>query len=170
MAKDWQRKLQSELKKEAFKEFEGWDSDHFISHIIGLREEIESLKEQLEQKEPGDSQSTQKQLSESNYKQSWTFATKIHFFLALHQKPLTSEDLHGYLMRIDEHYKDYENPRNNLSVTLGRVIKSGRIKRIKLPGIKHLYFALPEWIDPVGNLKQQYATTIDLFNNFFQKL
>lgn len=157
MAKDWERKLKRELKNEVLKEFEGWSNGELVSHIIDLREEITRLEGQLNVKQSGISGNGQKEpLTESKFKQDWSYSTKIHFLLQLNQKPLTSEDLHGLLSKLDTHYKDYDSPRNNLSVALGRASKSGRIKKIKEPGIKLKYFALPEWMDKEGSLKEEF--------------
>lgn len=157
MAKDWERKLKCELKNEVLKEFEGWSNGDLISHIIDLREEISGLEDQLNDKQSSTGEKGRKEpLTESKYKQDWSYPTKIHFLLELHQKPLTSEDLHGFLSKLDTHYKDYDSPKNNLSVALGRASKSGRIKKIKEPGIKLKYYALPEWVDKEGKFLTPY--------------
>jgi hypothetical protein len=159
MAKDWERKLKLELKNDVLKEFEGWSNGDLISHIIDLREEITGLDAQLNTNQTGAGEKGRKEpLTESKYKQTWSYPTKIHFLLELHQKPLTSEDLHGFLSKIDNHYKDYDSPRNNLSVALGRASKSGRIKKIKEPGIMLKYYALPEWMDKEGHLKPAFQS------------
>jgi hypothetical protein len=164
MAKDWERKLKRELKNEVLKEFEGWSNGEFVSLIIDLREEITRLETQLTSKQSvAGGKSNKEPLTESKFKQDWSYPTKIHFLLELHQKPLTSEDLHGFLSKIDTHYKDYDSPRNNLSVALGRASKSGRIKKIKEPGIKLKYFALPEWIDSQGKLLETFQSQINYF-------
>lgn len=159
MAKDWERKLKRELKNDVLKELEGWSNGDLISHIIDLREEITGLEGQANSNRSSAGEKSQKQpLTESKYKQDWSYPTKIHFLLELHQKPLTSEDLHGFLSKIDNHYKDYDSPRNNLSVALGRASKTGRIKKIKEPGIKLKYYALPEWMDKEGYLKTEFQS------------
>lgn len=164
MAKDWERKLKRELKNEVLKEFEGWSNGELVSHIIDLREEITGLESRLTAKESPEAGNGQKpRLTESKFKQDWSYPTKIHFLLELNQKPLTSEDLHGLLSKLDNHYKDYDSPRNNLSVSLGRATKSGRIKKIKQPGIKLKYYALPDWMDQNGKLLQKFAEQIITF-------
>lgn len=166
MAKDWERKLKRELKNDVLKEFEGWSNGDLISHIIDLREEIAGLEGQLDDKRFGAGEKGQKEsLTENKYKQDWSYPTKIHFLLELHQKPLTSEDLHGLLSKIDIHYKDYDSPRNNLSVALGRASKSGRIKKIKEPGIKLKYYALPDWVGQDGAINSHYKDKIKPFSD-----
>jgi len=93
----------------------------------------------------------------------WSYPTKIHFLLALHQRPLTSKELDECLSKLDSHYKDYNTPQYNLSVHLGRAVKSGRIKKIKQPGIKMLYFVLPEWVDKKGLLDINHRNHIRVF-------
>lgn len=157
MAKYWERKLKRELQNEALKEFENWTPAEFSSYIMELREQIEVLKSTTSsdpEKRPEKAQ--KRSLNESMFKQVWSYPTKIHFLLELRQRPLTSEELDADLLRLDTHYKDYNSPQKNLSVHLNRATKSGRVKRIKMPGIRALYFALPEWVDKEGELKEHY--------------
>jgi len=164
MSSDWQRKLKRELKNETLKEFEGWSHNELVSAIVELREQKADLEEQLLTKKATGAENVQKpDLNEGMFKVDWSYPTKIHFLLALHQRPLTSKDLDGYLSKLDSHYKDYNTPQYNLSVHLGRAVKSGRIKKIKEPGIKMLYFALPEWVDKDANLKEEFKSTINQF-------
>lgn len=164
MAKDWERKLKRELQNEVLKEFENWTPAEFSFYITQLREQIEVLKDQHAIAPEKSAKTAQKPaLIESVFKQEWSYPTKIHFLLELHQRPLTSEELATDLLRLDSHFKDYNSPQKNLSVHLNRATKSGRIKRIKLPGIRELYFALPEWVDESGNLKNYLKSFIDVF-------
>ena len=157
MANDWERKLKRELKNETLKEFETWTPSEFAFYISQLREQITVLKEQLGAGSGNVAGSDQKQpLDEGMFRQDWSYPTKIHFLLELCQRPLTSEDLDKDLRRLDTHYKDYNSPQKNLSVHLNRSITSGRIKRIKQPGIKILHYALPEWVNNEGLLKSEY--------------
>lgn len=154
MAKDWERNLQRELKNAAFKEFDGWTTQDFIKHILELREQVSELEAQLSS---GEKNSAQKDpLSENMYDLDWSFPTKIHFLLALHQRPLTSEDLDSFLSKLDSQYRDYQHPRNNLTTSISRAVKSGRIKKIKEPGFKLKYYALPKWVDKEGQLLTPY--------------
>lgn len=164
MSSDWQRKLKRELKNETLKEFEGWSHNELVSAIMELREQKTDLEEQLLTKNAAGAEKGQKpDLNEGMFKEDWSYPTKIHFLLALHQKPLTSKDLDGYLSKLDSHYKDYNTPQYNLSVHLGRAVKSGRIKKIKEPGIKMLYFALPEWLTKDGELQEIFKSEVNPF-------
>lgn len=157
MTKDAPSKLKNELKTQALKELVGWSNGDLIAYIVDLRQEI------LDLKSVNDVSELKESLSENKYKQAWSYPTKIHFLLELHQKPLTSEDLDELLLKIDDQYKKYDSPRNNLSVALGRASKSGRIKKIKRPGIKLKYFVLPEWMSEKDELKQEFLKHLKLF-------
>lgn len=162
MAKEWERKLKRELQNEVLKEFENWTPAEFSTYILELREQIDALKRRRASPDPekGPEITQKPPLSESIFRQEWSYPTKIHFLLELRQRPLTSEELNADLLRLDTHYGDYNSPQKNLSVHLNRAIKSGRIKRIKLPGIRALYFGLPEWVDNAGNLKSNYKNLV----------
>jgi len=167
MSSDWQRKLKRELKNETLKEFEGWSHTELVSAIMELRAQNANLEEQLLTKKTTGAENGQKpDLNEGMFKEEWSYPTKIHFLLALHQRPLTSKDFDGYLSKLDAHYKDYNTPQYNLSVHLGRAVKSGRIKKIKQPGIKMLYFVLPEWVDLNGTLQEEFKNKIRSFVTF----
>lgn len=161
MAKNWERNLHRELKKAAFKEFEGWTTNDFISHILELREEITTLEGEGNKEQSG---SLQKEpLTESKFNPQWSYPTKIHFLLELHQKPLTSTDLDQMLLKLDSHYRLYKIPKNNLTTSISRAVKSGRIKKIKEPGIKLKYYALPDWLDKGGTLLSKFSEQINTF-------
>lgn len=164
MGSDWQRKLNRELKKETLKEFEGWSHNDLVEAIMQLRGENTDLEEQLTTyNNSGAKKDPNSELNETMFQQEWSYVTKIHFLLALHQKPLTSRDIGVYLSKLDSHYKDYTTPQYNLYVHLSRAAKSGRIKKIKLLGIKMIYFALPEWVDKEGTLLEFYNEQIKPF-------
>ena len=164
MTKNWERNLQRELKNAALKEFDGWTTQHFINHILELREHILDFEQQLASKdEKASVKDSKPPLTESMYNVDWSFPTKIHFLLALHLRPLTSEDLDGYLLKLDSQYKDYKHPKNNLTTSISRAVKSGRIKKIKEPGLKLKYYVLPYWFEEHGKLKHEYQKELNPF-------
>ena len=164
MTKNWERNLQRELKNAALKEFEGWSTQDFISYILELRGQLADSAKQMPSGSESSSPNDQKaQLTEKMYDVDWSFPTKIHFLLALHLRPLTSEDLDGILLKLDSQYRDYKHPKNNLTTSISRAVKSGRIKKIKEPGIKLKYYALPNWLDKEGELVQPYKDQIKQF-------
>lgn len=169
MGSDWQRKLNRELKNETLKEFEGWSHNQLVETIMQLRRENSDLEEKLISKNASGAEKAQNsELNESMFRQEWSYVTKIHFLLALHQQPLTSRDIDGHLSKLDSHYKDYTTPQYNLYVHLSRAAKSGRIKKIKLPGIKMIYFALPEWVDSENKLKELFLKELNPFKYLSQ--
>lgn len=163
MSKDWRFRYQHEKKKEARKEFEGWNEDNFIDHILELRSAVAEMDQVMEELRKSEKRAAKNEIAEVNYKQDWSYPTKIAFFLHQHQKPLTSEDLHKLLLKLDHIYKGYISPRNNLTVSLNRAVKSGRVKKIKVPGIRTLYYVLPEWVDKEGGVKAEFNS---VFNQF----
>lgn len=167
MAKNWRFKYKSAKKMEAQREFEDWSSENFIDHILELRSTIGEMELVIEELRTGndstDGSVQKREMTEDHFKQVWSYPTKIAFFLHLLQKPLTSEDLHNLLLKSDRDYRDYNSPRNNLTVSLNRAVKSGRIKKIKVPGIRTLYYVLPEWTDKEGKVKDEF---ISVFNQF----
>lgn len=82
------------------------------------------------------------------------------FLLTLENKPLTSREIHDHLLKLDKQYQFYNDPKGTLSVYLRAVVKSGRIKSVKLPGIKEKLFAMPEWVDREGNLLHVFIKQI----------
>ncbi|MCC6837237.1 MAG: hypothetical protein IT234_01750 [Bacteroidia bacterium] len=161
--KDWQNRYKKEKGKQVYLEFEDWSREDLIDYILQLRAGLDEMSEIAKNSGLGSASGSEKELSDTDYKQKWSYPTKIAFLLTLNKKPLTSEELHNLLLKLDNHYKDYNAPRNNLTVTLNRTLKSGRIKKIKVPGIRSLYYALPEWLDKEGNLKPTFAPALNPF-------
>lgn len=157
--KNWERRYQREKGLQIYREFEDSTREDLIDYILRLRAELAEIS-QTANNEPN---SSEKQLSERDYKQKWSYPTKITFLLTISKKPLNSEELEKLLLQYDTHFKDYDKPRNNLTVTLNRAVKSRRIEKFKVPGIRTLYYALPEWIDKEGKLKPAFAVQIDFF-------
>jgi hypothetical protein len=164
MAKDWQFRYKNAKKKELVQEFASWGNDDLINHIMELRSVIDEMQKEINAgNDQAGKEGENKALSEADYKQGWSYPTKIAFMLTILHKPLTSEEVHKLLLKLDTHYKDYKVPRNNLTVTLNRTIKSGRVKKIKVPGIRSLYYALPEWLDKDGNLAPRFGSVVNPF-------
>lgn len=163
----WRFQYKNLKVQEAMLEFESWTNKDFVKHILDLRKEIIELEAQ---KVIGKDNSTSspetpkaESLSEKDFDLQWSYPTKVAFLLTITNKPLPSEELHRMLIKIDKHYSAYADPKATLSVYLTMAVKRGRIKRIKLPGIKNLYFALPEWMDKEGNLFANYDSHIKKF-------
>jgi hypothetical protein len=166
-SKGW--KFRHKLAKEQLdvSEFDGWKDSEYIKHILELRREISELEQVLEKstekKKAGSESASERKLSEKDFKQEWSYPTKIAFLITLQNRPVVSAELDSLLRKLDEHYANWKNPKLTLATTLTRCIKTGRIKKIKLPGVRELLFVLPEWVDANGNLLPFYKNQIRVF-------
>jgi hypothetical protein len=165
----WRFQYKSLKVQEALQEFEGWTDKEFVKHILELRKEIIELEAEKEaaliKPTPGAEEEKPEGLSEKNFNLQWSYPTKVAFLLTITNKPLMSEEIHKMLVKMDRHYSAYGDPKGTLSVYLTMAVKRGRIKKIKLPGIKTLYFALPEWIDEIGGLNSEYRYHTNYFKS-----
>ncbi len=152
MAKDYKYRARRAQKEASLMEFEGMHRDQLLDMILKLREENEELHERIESEVAQASK-----YDTQDFRQEWSLPTKVTFLLHLENKPLTSEDLHNKLLDLDSHYKDYDSPKMNLTTTLKRVTANGRVAKIKLPGVRELIYALPEWVDKEGKLTVDYS-------------
>lgn len=166
---NWKRRYRVFKQQEDRQEFEGWTEDDFIKHIFELRQEIGELEDdmtELVSQSKQDNPAVEKEnktLKTEDFKPDWPYSTKFVFLLLLENKPLTSREIHDHLLKLDKQYQFYNDPKGTLSVYLRAVAKSGRIKSIKLPGIKEKLFAMPEWVDSANNLKPIYQKNINQF-------
>jgi hypothetical protein len=155
------RRLKAE---EASKEFENWEKKDLIKEILDLRDQLVQLLEEIETLKKGKSIELPVQekdqfsggLSKTDFKSSWSYPTKVAFLLIVKGNPMTTEEIHGDLLLLDKLYSIYTNPKATLSVYLTNATKTGRIKAVKLPGIKMRYFSLPEWLNEKGGLKEAH--------------
>lgn len=162
--KDWERRAKFAIKSEVLKEFEGWGNQDFIEYILQLRELIEVQKSDLLNSNPKNKETGVKvEVKESQFNKEWSIPTQIVFILHLSNKPLLSSEIYAMITRLDKSFKDFMNAETVLSNYLSRSVKSGRIKKIKLPGIRTLYFALPEWVKENGQLRDEFRSMIKLF-------
>lgn len=159
-SKNWEYRAKTAIKKEVMKEFAGWSEQDLISHILELRERVNSLQKETKHKEATVSKP---EMAESQFNQAWSVATKIVFILHLLNKPLLSSEVYKKLIGLDKSFKDFSSSKTVLSNYLTRSVKSGRIKKVKLPGIKTHYFVLPEWLNENGILKEEYQSFIPKF-------
>ncbi len=165
---DWKRRYRLFKQQEDRQEFEGWEVEDFIKHVFELRQEVTELQDQVDSlkaqpKQESKPEKPERELKVEDFKQDWPYSTKFVFLLTLENKPLTSREIHDHLLKLDKQYQFYNDPKGTLSVYLRAVVKSGRIKSVKLPGIKEKLFAMPEWVDREGCLSWKYMS---LFNQF----
>lgn len=165
---DWKRRYRLFKQQEDRQEFEGWEVEDFIKHVFELRQEVTELQDHLDSlkaqpKQESKSEKPERELKADDFKQDWPYSTKFVFLLTLENKPLTSREIHDRLLKLDKQYQFYNDPKGTLSVYLRAVVKSGRIKSVKLPGIKEKLFAMPEWVDSQGNFKLEYQNPIKFY-------
>ena len=165
---DWKRRYRLFKQQEDRQEFEEWEIEDFIKHVFELRQEVKGLQDQVDilkaqPKQESKPEKPERELKIEDFKQDWPYSTKFVFLLTLENKPLTSREIHDHLLKLDKQYLFYNDPKGTLSVYLRAVVKSGRIKSVKLPGIKEKLFAMPEWVDANNLLKSHYKNKRNLF-------
>jgi len=165
---DWKRRYRLFKQQEDRQEFEEWEIEDFIKHVFELRQEVKELQDQVDilkaqPKQESKPEKPERELKIEDFKQDWPYSTKFVFLLTLENKPLTSREIHDHLLKLDKQYLFYNDPKGTLSVYLRAVVKSGRIKSVKLPGIKEKLFAMPEWVDANNLLKSHYKNKRNLF-------
>ena len=164
----WKHKYRHLKRQEDRQEFEGWSENELIDHILELREELDTLQEKLdktnaptvEEKSP---EMGEKVLNFQSFKPDWPYSTKFVFLLSVENRPLTSKETHEHLLKLDKQYSFYNDPKTTLSVYLRSVVKTGRIKAVKIPGFREKLFAMPEWVDSENNLKPFFQKDLNLF-------
>lgn len=164
----WKHKYRNLKRQEDRQEFENWSEDEFIGHILELRDELDSLQEKYDRlkvskQEEKSGETLEKGLNIERFKQDWPYSTKFVFLLTLENRPLTSLEIHNYLLKLDKQYSFYNNPKSTLSVYLRSVVKSGRIKAVKIPGVKEKLFLMPKWVDKDGNLEARFELCLTSF-------
>lgn len=155
-------------------EFKDWDIRDFIVHILELRQELtkEKIKQQELEIQLREKQVKKKQSEKVDpfadvkeyYKQEWSYPTKVVYLLTIKNTPLTSAQIHDILMDVDDNFPHGKDPRHKINTYLYLGRKYGRIKGVKLPGIKGCFFALPEWVNEGSGLKEEYRKEINQFN------
>jgi hypothetical protein len=154
-------------------EFKDWDVRDFIVHILELRQELnkekikqQELEIQLREKPIKKRQSEKVDLFadvKEHYKQEWSYPTKVAYLLTIKNSPLTSAQIHDILMEVDDNFSHGKDPRHKINTYLYLSRKYGRIKGVKLPGIKGYFFALPEWVSETGRLSKEYGGDLNRF-------
>lgn len=165
----WKHKYRHLKRQEDRQEFEGWSENKLIDHILELREELDTLQEKLdkantpaaEEKSP---EKAGKGLNFEGFKTDWPYSTKFVFLLSVENRPLTSKEIHNHLLKLDKQYSFYNDPKTTLSVYLRSVVKTGRIKAVKIPGFREKLFAMPEWVDENIQLLKNYQSRINIFS------
>lgn len=164
----WRHKYRHLKRQEDRQEFEGWSENELIDHILELREELDTLQEKLDKAntpaaEEKSSEKAEKGLNFEGFKADWPYSTKFVFLLSVENRPLTSKEIHNHLLKLDKQYSFYNDPKTTLSVYLRSVVKTGRIKAVKIPGFREKLFVMPEWVDENGKLNAELKRSINPF-------
>lgn len=164
MAKNIERdhQIRMNAEKNLHAEFENWSVKRLINEILKIRKE----KSQLEKEYNKLIEKTElnKEIPKENYSQKWTYPQKITFILLNEQRPLTSTQIFHLLMKADGHFEDFRNPIAILNTYLGRMMRTGRIKAHKLPGIRKHFYILPEWLGADNKLQSQYLVHLNFLS------
>jgi hypothetical protein len=158
-----------ELTKKEMAAFEGWTVLEFISLIRKLQRTIERFK--AREKRQGvtvvkaniQSKTQAEPVTNSMYKKTWPYATKVLFMLLREQRPLTTEDVNNFILKIDIGFRNYTDPRMFITNVMSQMEKTKRLAKVKVPGIATGFYLLPEWMDENGLPKENYQPVIDIF-------
>lgn len=163
------RKLSYEKRLAAAKEFKNHDMAGLINEIVMLRERLELAEELIQELEATLEEKKSKHESSdsiteklSNLKLSGSLLDKVELLIRSCESPLChSQILHFFNA---QHKKSASSLVSNsvLQVALYRAGKSGRLIRIKLPGIKAVFFAHRNWADENGKVLKVYLDKINL--------
>ena len=150
-------------KQIVIKEFATSSREELMQCIYGLRLEINNLQQLIDKQKAEEVKLSIKKIVASDYKQEWSYPTKLFFLISFFDKPMTSLELHKQLRQFDKYFKALQRPTTTLSSILNRSCTTGRIAKYKVKGIKELLFVLPKWLDKSGELHEKYSEQIKLF-------
>jgi hypothetical protein len=151
-------------KQQTKKEFAVYSHTDLIQYIHDLRIQLNDITLLLNEKQQEEQKnSSVKKITADDYKQEWSYPTKILFLIAWQNKPLTSLEIHTHLKKLDFKFKNLERQQTTLSGILSRSCKSGRFNKIKFKGQKELVFVLPNWVNKDGYLIETYSKNIQSF-------
>lgn len=152
MPENWKHRHKLLKATNARKVYDDWSRADLIGHILELRAQLEKF----EQKEAATAKENQSTRLESEFNQAWPYALKLLFVFELCGRPMTNFELTSILLKLDRNLKVQSNPSNYVAVVLNRLVKLNRVKKIKLPGIRITYYALPDWVVEEANLIAEY--------------
>ena len=150
-------------KQKTVKEFAESSHADLVFQIHELRFQLNGLQQTIDKQEQERSHLLNKKNAFSDYKQEWSYPTKILFIISEIDKPLSSIEVQKHLMQLDYHFKSLQRLQTTLSSILSRSCKTGRIAKYKVKGKKDLLFVLPHWLDKSGELKEHYLKKVCLY-------
>lgn len=150
-------------KQKTIKEFESASHADLVTQIHELRVKLNDCQQLIDKQEAEQKKIADKKTALPNYKQEWSYPTKILFIIYTLNKPLTSFEIHEQLKKRDKKFKDLQRPQTTLSGILNRACSTGRIAKYKIKGKAELLFVLPGWLNKQGELQDEYLSQINLF-------
>lgn len=85
---------------------------------------------------------------------------KVIYVLQKEGKPLSAAELFDEVDELDGELGFKQNPKTLLSVVLHKAVKENRLTIHKVKGTRGAYYALKEWTDENGNLKDNLLETL----------
>lgn len=117
---------------------------------VELARGLENLKKQPES------------IGKTSYNQKWSWVIKIIFCLKENNRPMKSQEIISYLQQYDDTLRSWHNKLKSFSANLTKAVGYSRIVQYKLKGIHGYYYLLPEWIDEMGKMKNEYLEKMNL--------
>jgi hypothetical protein len=108
------------------------------------------------------------------YSHKWNWVSKLIYILKQKNVPLTSSELLGFLLELDEEARYWSSPQKSISSHLSKAVKYERILGYKVNGIQGYYYVLPEWMEKNNELKEEYRKQLNSFvrrtdNSYFNR-
>ena len=150
-------------KQKTIKEFAESSHADLVLQIHELRLQLNSAQQIIDNYQAKQNRILNEQTMFSDYKQEWSYPTKILFIISEINKPLLALEVQKQLMQLDIHFKSLQRLQTTLSSILSRSCKTGRIAKYKVKGKRDLLFVLPHWLDKSGELKENYLKQIELY-------
>ena len=86
------------------------------------------------------------------YKNGWTWLSKVVYLISKANKPLRSVKILEQLELREDDLQRINDTEKLLSEVLNTATKNGRLIQYKLKGVRGYYYCLPQWIDEQNQL------------------
>jgi hypothetical protein len=150
-------------KQQTIKEFASATHSDMVSHIHELRIKLNDSQQLIDKQQENQKKIVDKKSTLPDYRQEWSYPTKILFIISTLNRPLTSLEIQEQLKKRDKKFKSIQRTQTTLSSILNRACKTGRIAKFKIKGKTELLFVVPSWISKQGELQEVYLSQVNLF-------
>ena len=133
-------------KQIVIKEFATSSREELMQCIYGLRLEINNLQQLIDKQKAEEVKLSIKKIVASDYKQEWSYPTKLFFLIKFSDKPMTSLELHKKLRQFDGHFKALQRPTTTLSSMLSRSCTTERIAKYKVKRNKRTFICITKMV------------------------